>query len=97
MVNVIKKTHSICKKTKSELNPIIELNVIISKEVATACLIVNRANKTNAGTIIKPPPAPTKPVRSPTPKPINTNIKQLIDFQKIPLIPIINEYHQPII
>jgi len=30
-------------------------------------------------------------------KPINTNIKQLIDFQKIPLIPIINEYHQPII
>ena len=43
-----KKLHSIFKKDKSALNPISELNVIIIKEVATACLIVNLANKTNA-------------------------------------------------
>ena len=73
VVNIIRKSHSICRKAKSELKPIIELNVMIINEVATACLIVNRANNTKAGTIIKPPPAPTKPVRSPTPKPIKTN------------------------
>ena len=50
-----------------------ELNVIIIKEVATACLIVNLANKTNAGTIINPPPAPTNPVKTPTPNPIKIN------------------------
>ena len=62
VVNIIRKSHSICRKAKSELNPIIELNVMIINEVATACFIVNRANNTNAGTIIKPPPAPTKPL-----------------------------------
>ena len=35
--------------------------------------MVNLANKTNAGTIINPPPAPTKPVKPPTPDPIKIN------------------------
>ena len=72
-VNRIRKSHSILRKDTSELNPISELNVIIIKEVATACLIVNLANKTNAGTIINPPPAPTSPVKTPTPNPIKIN------------------------
>ena len=68
-VNRIRKSHSIFSKNKSELNQISELNVIIIKEVATACLIVILANTTNAGTMINPPPAPTKPVKTPTPTP----------------------------
>ena len=55
-----------------------ELHVMIIKEVATACLIDNLAKSTKAGTIIKPPPAPTKPVRSPTPNPMSSNKRSFL-------------------
>ena len=48
------------------------------KEVATACLIDNLANNTKAGTIINPPPAPTKPVRSPTPNPMTSKKRSFL-------------------
>ena len=47
------------------VKPINEFNAIIHKEVPTACLKLNRKNDINTGTIIKPPPAPTKPVINP--------------------------------
>ena len=72
-VKRIRKSHSIFKKDKSVVNPISEFKVIITKDVATACFMVNLENKTNAGTIIKPPPAPSSPVKIPTPRPITIN------------------------
>ena len=47
----------------------IDLRAIIIKEVPIAIFISNPANKTNAGIIKKPPPAPTKPVTTPTTRP----------------------------
>ncbi len=67
----IRKNQSILTCVISEQKPNRALTVIITKEVATACLILRLAKITNAGTIMNPPPAPTKPVNTPTPKPMN--------------------------
>ena len=54
---------------KSPRKPNKDLIAIINKEVATAFFIGSFANKTRAGIIKKPPPAPTIPVKIPTIKP----------------------------
>ena len=72
-VMIIRKNQSIFICEMSEQKPNSALTVIITMDVATAFLILRFAKKTNAGTIINPPPAPIKPVRIPTPKPMNVN------------------------
>ena len=72
-VKIIRKSQSIATCVTSARKPKSALNVIIIKEVATACLISRAAKSTNAGTMTNPPPAPTKPVRSPTPSPMAIN------------------------
>jgi len=42
-----------------------DLNAIIIREVPIAFLISKLVSRTNAGIIINPPPAPTKPVTAP--------------------------------
>ena len=72
-VKIIRKRQSIATCVTSARKPKSALNVIIISEVATAFLISRAAKSTNAGTIINPPPAPTKPVSRPTPNPITIN------------------------
>ena len=49
-----------------------DLNEIINKDVPMATFIFNPYNKIKDGTIKNPPPAPTRPVRDPTPIPSRT-------------------------
>ncbi len=66
----LRKTQSIFKLVdKSPVNPIKDLMAIIINEVPTAFFMGKPANKTKAGMIKKPPPAPTNPVKAPTNKP----------------------------
>ena len=56
-------------KASPKKNPDNDFSAIIIKEVPIAFLISRLANKTKAGMIRNPPPAPTKPVIAPTIKP----------------------------
>ena len=56
---------------KSPVKPSNDLKEIIISEVPIAFFISKPVNNTKAGTIKKPPPAPTKPVTAPTTKPSN--------------------------
>ena len=56
-------------KASPKKKPNKDFSVIIIKEVPIAFLISRLANKTKAGMIRNPPPAPTKPVTAPTIKP----------------------------
>ena len=69
-VNRAKKLQSITIVIASpKKKPIKDFIAIIIREVPTATFISTFANKTNAGMIKKPPPAPIKPVTAPTSKP----------------------------
>ena len=65
-VKLIRNNQSIVMFCKSPEKPIKEFIVITNSEVAMAFLIVSRANLVSAGTIKKPPPAPIKPIKTPT-------------------------------
>lgn len=69
-MKMLKNPQSIlmCKASPIK-NPISELMAIITKEVAEALFISNFATIINAGTIKKPPPAPTIPVNPPIKNP----------------------------
>ena len=69
LVNNNKNVQLISVIPISPKNPKRDLTDIISKDVATAFFIGRLANKTKAGIIKKPPPAPTIPVSKPTIKP----------------------------
>ncbi len=70
VLNEAKNIQSIFKLVdKSPVNPIKDLMAIIINEVPTAFFMGKPANKTKAGMIKKPPPAPTNPVKAPTNKP----------------------------
>ena len=56
-------------KASPKKKPDNDFSAIIIKEVPIAFLISRLANKTKAGMIRNPPPAPTKPVKAPTIKP----------------------------
>ena len=56
-------------KASPKKNPDNDFSAIIIKEVPIDFLISRLANKTKAGMIRNPPPAPTKPVIAPTIKP----------------------------
>ncbi len=64
-----KKIQSISKMVTSPRKPKSEFIAMMNKEVAAAFFIGKFANKTKIGTIIKPPPAPTKPVINPVKAP----------------------------
>lgn len=68
-VILIKKLQSISKWFTEEKNPIRELREMMTKEVPMATFIGIFKKLTNAGIIIKPPPAPTNPVKIPTTEP----------------------------
>ena len=69
----VRKNQSILTCVMSDKKPNSALQVMITKDVATACFILRPAKKTSAGTIINPPPAPTKPVSTPTTVPVINN------------------------
>ena len=50
-------------------------NIIINNALDAACFMFILANKINAGTIMKPPPTPNRPVSNPMNMPIINNIK----------------------
>ncbi len=60
---------------RSPTNPIRQLMVMMVSEVAMALFTSSLAYKSNAGTIRKPPPAPSKPVTNPTPIAITISFK----------------------
>ena len=70
-VTLPKSTHSIFAAftDKSPVKPINDFAAIINNEVPTAIFIGSLLNITKAGMIKKPPPAPTKPVKTPTTAP----------------------------
>ena len=66
----LKKTQSIFNVVeRSPVKPINDFTEIIINDVPTAFFIDKPPNKTKAGIIKKPPPAPTNPVNTPTNKP----------------------------
>jgi len=73
-VKLSKNSQSIIKFSTSPINPINDLIAIINNDVATAFFIGSLANKTKAGIIKNPPPAPTIPVSIPTTNP-STSIR----------------------
>lgn len=64
-----KNFQSTSKWPRSPKNPNKEFIAIIKREVPTAFFIGNPANNTKIGTMIKPPPAPIKPVTKPVIRP----------------------------
>lgn len=70
-VKLKRKGQSMSIFSTSPMKPIKDLMAMISNEVATAFFMGNLANKTKAGIIKKPPPAPTIPVKTPTTNPSN--------------------------
>lgn len=70
-VTINKKLQFICISAEdiSPKKPINDFTPIISNEVPIAFLIGIFAYSTNIGIMIKPPPAPTKPVAAPSNKP----------------------------
>lgn len=68
------KLQLIIVSSPSPAKPINDFAAMITKEVPTASFIGSFDNSTNAGMIKKPPPAPTKPVNTPTTIPSNNII-----------------------
>ena len=64
---------SICKASPKK--PIKEFIAIINNEVAAAFLIGSFARNNKIGTIMKPPPAPTRPVTIPVKTPKEIKLK----------------------
>lgn len=81
-----KKFQSIFRSFTDEKNPIRELIDIITKEVPMATFMGIFRKLTNAGIIIKPPPAPTNPVKNPTTEPSPTAKKALFFCEDVALI-----------
>ena len=67
----VKSTQSMTVSPPSPKNPINDLAAIITNDVPTASFIGSLDKRTKAGIIKKPPPAPTKPVTTPTTAPSN--------------------------
>ena len=67
IVNVRRNCQSIINVFMSPKNPTKDWIAIINKDVLIAFFIGSFTSKTNAGTIKNPPPAPTKPAKTPIP------------------------------
>lgn len=74
-VNEIRNFQSTSIFDKSPTKPMRDLAAMINNEVPTAIFMGKRANKTKAGIIKNPPPAPTIPVRIPTTPPSRAIIR----------------------
>ena len=66
--------------------PISELTVIMINEVPTAFFMGSPAVYIKAGTIRKPPPAPTKPVINPTPMAMKMNFQLVLRVEVFRLL-----------
>jgi len=70
MLKVERKVQSIdIVKASPKKNPVSDLKAMMIKEVPTATFMSILANRTKAGMIKNPPPAPMSPVTPPTKNP----------------------------
>ena len=79
-VKINKNVQWILLWCKSPVKPINELRAIMNRDVPMAFFIGSFANKTRAGIIKKPPPAPMIPVSKPTPIPIIIRYGMLMEL-----------------
>lgn len=75
----VKKTKSTATPSIiSDEKPILEFMAMIKSEVPMVCFMSRFAKKSNAGIMIKPPPAPKKPIKIPTKNPIIASLYLLL-------------------
>ena len=71
--NTLGQSISICCPNSNSIRPTAQLLATITRLVPIARRMGNRTRNIRAGTIMNPPPTPTKPVTIPTSMPCNTN------------------------